>query len=171
MLEKLRINRQIRAKEVLNELAQRGFKKINKDKISDLEKKEDEIEYDTVMSFYQTVLQKEREAFEEQKKQKKNTVEIWAHATKMEESKTLNKYCEQFGARDMKLIQAAIKDRHQKERETKVKLVSASDAFAKFKNAELDLRAIEHSEKKLEFRDKVADEVKEAVMETANRSL
>lgn len=62
----------------------------------------------------------------------------------MEESKTLNKYCEQFGARDVKLIQAAIKDRHQKERETKVKLISASGAFALFKNAELELREIDH---------------------------
>jgi len=146
-LEKLRIQRQLRAKEVLNELAQRGYKKINKDKISELEKREEEIEYDTVMSFYQTVLQKEREAFEEQKKQKKNSVEIWAHACKMEEKKALDSYCKKYGQRDVELIQVAIEQRHTKERETKVKLVSAVESFRIFKNAELDVRATEHSER------------------------
>lgn len=172
ILEKLRVQRQLRAKEVLYELAQKGFKKINKDKIDDLIKNEkEEIEYDTVMSFYQSVLQKEREAFEEQKKQKRNTVEIWAHAIKMEEAKALGEYCKKYGQRDVEQIQKAIEERHQRERETKQKLVSAVSAFDKFKQGELDKRAIDHKEKQIKFRDKLAMEVKEQIMEFAKRQV
>jgi len=172
ILEKLRVQRQLRAKEVLYELAQKGFKKINKDKIDDLIKNEkEEIEYDTVMSFYQSVLQKEREAFEEEKKKKRNTVEIWAHALKMEESKALGEYCKKHGQRDVELIQKAIEERHQRERETKEKLVSAMPAFDKFKQGELDKRAIDHKDKQIKFRDKEAQVVKEAIMEFAKRQV
>lgn len=143
LLEQLRKSKQVRAKEVLNELAQRGIKKIGKDNIVYLEQ-EDEVEYDTIMSFYQSVLQKEREAFEKSKKQKKNDVEIWAHAKKTEERKTLTEYCKKFGARDVELIQKAIEERHVREAETKKKLISAVDAFDVFKNRQLEVRAKEH---------------------------
>lgn len=43
--------------------------------------------------------------------------------------------------------------------------------FAKFKRSELDLREIDHTQRKLEFRDKIAEEVKASIMENANRSL
>jgi len=43
--------------------------------------------------------------------------------------------------------------------------------FAKFKRSELDLREIDHTQRKLEFRDKIAKEVKASIMENANRSL
>jgi len=69
---------------------------VGKDKITELEKR-DEIEYDTIMSLYQTELQKDREAFEVQKKIKRNDIEIWAHAKKMEEVKIVEAYCEKHG--------------------------------------------------------------------------
>jgi len=120
-------------------LLQRGVKKIGKDKIIELEKR-DEVEYDTIMSFYQIVLQKEREAFEEQKKKKRNDVEIWAHAKKMEEQKITEAYCAKNGQKDVEKIQKAIEDRHKKEAESKIKLKPAVGSFADYKEAQLVIR-------------------------------
>ena len=58
--------RKIRAQEVLAELSRRGIKKIGQAKISDMEKR-GEIDYDEVMGFYQSLLKKEKEAFEGEK--------------------------------------------------------------------------------------------------------
>lgn len=39
-------------REVLNELSQRGIKKVGKDRIDVLEKREEDLDYDTIMTFY-----------------------------------------------------------------------------------------------------------------------
>ena len=45
----------------MNVLLIKGFKKIGKDKIKDLEADPEKIDYDVVIEFYQNVLRKERE--------------------------------------------------------------------------------------------------------------
>lgn len=73
------------------------MKKIGKDKIIDLEKKDD-LDYDQICSVYQGVLKKEREYFEVQKNKKVNDVEIWARALREEEKSAMAKYCKENGA-------------------------------------------------------------------------
>jgi len=43
---------QFRVREVLNELSQRGIKKVGKDRIVELERREEDLDYDTIMTFY-----------------------------------------------------------------------------------------------------------------------
>ena len=133
---------------------------MGKDKITELEKR-DEIEYDTIMSLYQTELQKDREAFEVQKKIKRNDIEIWAHAKKMEEVKIVEAYCEKHGQKDVEKIQKAIEDRHIKEAESKLKLKSAAGSFAKFKKLQLVLRKEMFASQQIQFRDQVGEEFKQ----------
>lgn len=45
-MDQLNKERQFRAREVLIELSQRGIKKVGKDRIIDLEKREEELDYD-----------------------------------------------------------------------------------------------------------------------------
>lgn len=46
LMDQLNKERQFRAREVLIELSQRGIKKVGKDRIIDLEKREEELDYD-----------------------------------------------------------------------------------------------------------------------------
>lgn len=95
LMEQLHKEMQLRVKEVLNELSQRGVKKVGKDRIVDLERRgqEEDLDYDTIMTFYQNVLRREQEAFEITKNKKVNDVEIWTRALREEESKEMKKYC------------------------------------------------------------------------------
>jgi len=81
-------------------LQAKGIKKIKNDKITDLEK-EEELNYDQIMTFYSNLLRKEREAFEITKNKKLNDVEIWVKARKEEESKAIKKYCDEHGAKEI----------------------------------------------------------------------
>jgi hypothetical protein len=63
----------------------KGFKKINKEKIKDLEADPERIDYDAVIEFYQNVLKKEREQAEDDKKKKLREVELWTRALREEE--------------------------------------------------------------------------------------
>lgn len=103
LLESLNIERQMRAREVLQELQVKGVKKIKGEKISEIEK-EEELNYDSIMTFYANLLRKEREAFEITKNKKCNDVEIYVKARKEEESKTMKKYCEEHGVKEMEQI-------------------------------------------------------------------
>merc|ERR1711957_410594 len=96
LLEELNQKRQVRAKQVLNELEQRGVEKVGKNKIESLMKQE-EVDCDQIESFYQKELEKDRAAFEVQQRQKRNEVELMAHSTKCEEKKALLAYCEKHG--------------------------------------------------------------------------
>ena len=69
----------------MNVLLIKGFKKINKEKIKDLEADPERIDYDAVIEFYQNVLKKEREQAEEDKKKKLREVELWNRALREEE--------------------------------------------------------------------------------------
>lgn len=66
LLDELELMRKIRAQEVLQELTRRGVKKIGQQKLSDMERKQ-EFDYDLIMTFYQNLLKKEKEAFEVEK--------------------------------------------------------------------------------------------------------
>lgn len=59
LMEDLRSTMQIRVREVLNQLSQRGLKKVGKDRIVDLERREEDLDYDSIMTFYQQVLRRE----------------------------------------------------------------------------------------------------------------
>lgn len=85
LLEKLQVESKNRALEILNILHIKGFKKIGKDKIKDLEADQERVEFDAVIEFYQNVLRKEREQFEEDKKKKLREVELWSRAMREEE--------------------------------------------------------------------------------------
>lgn len=50
-----------------------------------LQKREEDLDYDQIMTFYQNVLRRERESFEVLKNKKVNDVEIWSRAIKEEE--------------------------------------------------------------------------------------
>jgi hypothetical protein len=93
--------RKIRAAEVLQELNRRGIKKIGQVKISDMQRR-DEYDYDEVMNFYQTLLKKEKEAFEGEKQKKLKDVEYWARAVREEERLAIEKYAKEHGEEEMK---------------------------------------------------------------------
>ncbi len=147
LLEALNTERQFRAREVLQELQAKGIKKIKTDKITDLEK-EEELNYDQIMTFYSNLLRKEREAFEITKNKKLNDVEIWVKARKEEESKAMKKYCDEHGAKEMEQIQKAIEDRHVKELNSKKQLETAKVAHDSFKDKVMALRIKQLEEKR-----------------------
>lgn len=60
-----------------------------------MEKREGEnMDYDSVMNFYQNLLKKEKEQFENEKQKKVKEIEYWARAVREEEKTTIEKYCE-----------------------------------------------------------------------------
>lgn len=61
ILEALEKEKKSKCKEIINVLMVKGFKKINKEKLKDLEADPEKIDYDVVIEFYQSVLKKERE--------------------------------------------------------------------------------------------------------------
>lgn len=124
-MEQLNRQRQVRAGEVLSELLNRGIKKVGKEHIKNMERSEDDLDYDMIMNFYQNVLRKEREAYEVQKNKKVNDVEIWSRAIKEEESIAMKEYCAKNGKEEMENIRKAIKEKHAKELMTKKNLESA----------------------------------------------
>jgi len=52
LMDQLNRQRQVRAREVLHELLSRGIKKVGKEKIQELDRREDNLDYDTIMTFY-----------------------------------------------------------------------------------------------------------------------
>jgi hypothetical protein len=101
ILEALEREKKAKAKELLNTLMIKGFKKIGKDKIKDLEADPEKIDYDTVIEFYQGVLRKEREQAEEDKKKKLREVELWTRALREEEKIAIQNYAENHGDKEM----------------------------------------------------------------------
>ena len=78
--------------QLLQELVRRGIKKVNGVKIQELERAETQ-DYDSIMTFYQTLLRKEKEAIEAEKKKKLKDVEYWARAVREEEKAAVERYC------------------------------------------------------------------------------
>ncbi len=104
MLEELELMRKLRAQEVLQELSRRGIKKIGQVKISDIERKGELLDYDEVMTFYQMLLKREKEAFEGEKQKKIKEVDFWARAVREEEKVATEKYSKENGEKEMKQI-------------------------------------------------------------------
>jgi hypothetical protein len=143
LLEELELMRKIRAQEVLAELSRRGIKKIGQAKISDMEKR-GEIDYDEVMGFYQSILKKEKEAFEGEKQKKIKDVEYWARAVREEEKVAIEKYAKEHGEEEMKQIQQAVRERHEKELKLKQSLEKAQDVYARFRASVMGQRKEAH---------------------------
>jgi hypothetical protein len=161
----------VRAREVLQELLGRGIKQVGKERIVELERREEDLDYDTIMNFYQKVLRKEREAVEVQKNKKVNDVEIWNRALKEEESTAMMEYCEKHGQVEMENIRRAIQEKHAKELQNKRALESAKGAFASYKITLLAQRTLEHQQKQHEFAKKQGEKAKEEVVEEAKKQL
>lgn len=70
----------------------KGYKKVGKEKIKDLEANTDKLNYDQVIEFYQGVLRKEREQIEEDKRKKVREVELWNRSLREEEKIAIEKY-------------------------------------------------------------------------------
>lgn len=132
LLDTLNQERQARAKQVLGELIVRGIKKIGKEKVTDIDQRE-EFDYDLILQFYQNLLRKEAEQSEEQKKKKARDVDLWARAIREEEKIAIIKHCEEHGEDEMQQIKQAIMDRHAKELANKRGLESATNAYKNFK--------------------------------------
>ena len=100
MEEALDAERKSQAYRILNVLAGKGFKKIGKRTIKELQKSDDlKDHYDEVIEFYQSVLTKERERIEEDKKKKLREVELWTRAIREEEKIVVEQYAVS-GAKD-----------------------------------------------------------------------
>ncbi len=84
--------------------------------------RKEEFDYDEVMSFYQGLLKKEKEAFEVEKQKKLKDVEYLARAIREEEKAAIIKYANEHGEEEMKQIQRAIRERHEKELKLKKSL-------------------------------------------------
>lgn len=145
LLEELNQKRQLRSKQILNELEQRGIEKIGKNRIDYLLTKE-ENDVDSIESFYQKELDKDRLAFEVQQRRKRNDVEVHAHSTKCEEAKALLTYCNKFGDRDTEEIQNAINQRKEAELQTKQQLESATDPVSRYIKKQLEIRTQQHKD-------------------------
>lgn len=171
LMDQLNRQRQVRAREVLQELLTRGIKKVGKDKIQELDKREEDLDYDTVMTFYQNVLRREREAFEIQKNKKVNDVEIWARALKEEECVAMKDYCEKHGNTEMENIKKAVEEKHAKELQNKKSLESAADAFKSYKAKLIEMRNGIHQEQQVEFSIKQGQLAKEEILSEANKQL
>jgi len=155
----------------LQELLSRGIKKVGKDKITELEKREEDLDYDLVMNFYQNVLRREKEAIEIFKNKKVNDVEIWARALKEEESIAMKDYCRKNGKEEMENIRKAVQEKHAKELQTKKALESASGAFGKYKIALLEMRKNKHQEQQVDFSRKQGVLAKEEIIGEASKQL
>ena len=94
----------------MNILTIKGFKKVGKDKIKDLEADQDKVDYDVLIELYQNVLKKEREQIEEDKKKKLREVELWTRALREEEKVAMEKYALENGDKEIEQIQASIKE-------------------------------------------------------------
>ena len=95
---------QIREQKVqwyIQEFVKRGYKKLGKYKINDLEKGIALIDYDEASQAYNEIKKKEMETFEQNKNKKAKTVEHWARALREEERKALIEYCKARGEDDI----------------------------------------------------------------------
>lgn len=170
LLEELEVGRKIRSKEVLQELLSLGEKKIGSKKIQDMLHKE-EYDYDEVMSFYQRYKQREKEAVEVEKQKKLKEVEYLARAIREEEKLAIIKYAQEHGEEEMKQIQHAVRERHEKELKMKRSLEQAQSAYAKFHEAVMAQRRIVHEDKMQDFIRRKGEELQRKIVAEAQSEL
>ena len=171
ILQALEVEHRSRALEVLNVLTIKGYKKVGKDKIKDLEKNHDKIDYDSVIEFYQQVLKKEREQIEEDKKKKLREVELWTRALREEEKKAIHKYSEKHGEKEMELIKDTINDRQNKEIKVKQALEPAKPFFEIHMKKQMEVRHAEWGQKKEQFMNQMMNQLKDKILEHAKSEL
>ena len=70
-------------------------------------------------------MKKEKEAFEGEKQKKIKDVDYWARAVREEEKIATEKYAQEHGDEEMKQIQKAVRERHEKELKLKQSLENA----------------------------------------------
>ena len=169
LYEQLNKEMQFRVREVLNELSQRGIKKVGKDRIVDLERREEDLDYDTIMTFYQNVLRREQEAFEVSKNKKVNDVEIWTRALREEECIEMQKYCKEKGNQEMENIEKAIRAKHTKELLTKKALENALPAYNLYKQALIERRKKIHSDQQKIFANQQGELAKAEMLDHAKK--
>jgi len=128
-----------------------GVKKIDKVKIDDIAAGKVDLDYDTVMEFYQKVVKRKKEAFELEKNKKVKDIEHWARALKEEECKAMIKYCETHGEEEMKQIKKAIQERREKELKMKTALKPTKALFENYKKQVMEVRHQEHKEAQTAF--------------------
>ena len=68
-----------------------------------MERKAD-YDYDLIMTFYQNLLKKEKEAFDTEKTKKLKEVEYYERAVREEEKVAIEKYAQEHGNEEMKQI-------------------------------------------------------------------
>lgn len=160
-MQALEKERKVKAIEILNVLTIKGHKKIGKEKIKELERNPDRIDYDSVIEYYQAVLKKEREQIEEDKKKKLREVELWTRAVREEEKIAIEKYAADHGDTEMEQIQASIKEKQAKELKDKQALESAKTVFEGHMVKAMDKRHEEWEQRKRDFANAQMEALKE----------
>lgn len=138
----------MRAKEVIQVLGSKGFKKIGKTKIVDLLNNDSLIKYDFIMDFYQNQIKKEKEQIDENKKKKLKEVDLWSRSQREEEKAIIEKYANDNADKEMEEIAESIKEKQEKEIREKEMLSTAQDYFAKKKAKLMAVRSAQWDEKK-----------------------
>ena len=69
-----------------------------------MERTDGDLDYDGIMTYYENLLKRDRDAFELNKTKKVNDVEIWSRAVKEEEKKAMDKYCNENGKEEIAKI-------------------------------------------------------------------
>lgn len=160
LLEDLEKERKKRSLEILNSLSIKGFKKVGKYRIKDLEENNDRIDYVIVIDFYQNVLRKEREQIEEDKKKKLREVELWNRAVREEEKIAIEKYAEEHGDKEMEEIQASIQEKLEKELKQKKALESAKPFVEVYHAKQMAIRNQEWEQRRKDYLTSKMNELK-----------
>jgi len=171
LLQALEKERKAKAMEILNVLTIKGHKKIGKEKIKELERNPDRVDYDTVIEYYQAVLKKEREQIEEDKKKKLREVELWTRAVREEEKIAIEKYAADHGDTEMEQIQASIKEKQAKELKDKQALESAKTVFEAHMVKAMAKRHAEWEQRKRDFANTQMEALKEEILTHAREEL
>lgn len=77
------------------------MKKVGNTSIKEYLAENVEIDYDTIMGYYQDLIKKEREAFDQEKQRRYKELNLWVRALKEEEKVAIEKYCKEKGEEEM----------------------------------------------------------------------
>ena len=148
IMEEIERQKVIRAMNILQLLASKGFKKIGKYKIVEMLNNQNLIKYDTVMDFYQNWMKKEKEKIEENKKKKLKEVELQTRSQREEEKILINKNADDKADAAMDRIAEAIRERQEKEIREREMLSTAQSYYQKKMSKLMEIRNKKWEEKK-----------------------
>jgi hypothetical protein len=163
--------RKIKATEVVADLIRRNIKKVNGVQLQDYQSGKLEIDYDSVMSYYQDLIKKEKEAFDVEKQRRHREIQIWSRALKEEQKRQIEKFCEDKGAEEMAQILEAIKQRHERESGLKNAMASSYSSMKAFKDRQMEIRKEKHQQATNTFMDEKAREVQNDIIRQAKKEL